>query len=200
MTAPTSLAMPGQLIRRLHQHSTQVFAAAMAEAGEDLTPVQFAMLDALAEAPGMDQATLARLIGKDRATVGSVAERLARKGLIARVPSIRDRRAILLALTADGAALHARLSPRVRGCRMTSCRASAPRNGRCSRTSPGGRWPRRTGLRGNARPRAPASARWRGSAALRLWAGWVCRGRDGRGLETEPLIGGQDRRWSAGGK
>lgn len=115
MTAPTSLAMPGQLIRRLHQHSTQVFAAAMAEAGEDLTPVQFAMLDALAEAPGMDQATLARLIGKDRATVGSVAERLARKGLIARVPSTRDRRAILLALTADGAALHARLSPRVRG-------------------------------------------------------------------------------------
>ena len=31
--------MPGHLIRRLHQHSTQVFAAAMAEACEDLTPV-----------------------------------------------------------------------------------------------------------------------------------------------------------------
>lgn len=113
MTEPASRTMPGQLIRRLHQHSTQVFAAAMAKIGEDMTPVQFAMLDALAEAPGLDQASLARHIGKDRATVGAVAERLARKGLIARIPSPSDRRAILLQLTPEGAARHAKLSPRV---------------------------------------------------------------------------------------
>lgn len=105
--------MPGHLIRRLHQLSTQVFAAAMAQAGEDLTPVQFAMMDALAAEPGLDQASLARAIGKDRATVGAVAERLAKKGLIARTASAHDRRAIELELTAAGRDLHARLAPRV---------------------------------------------------------------------------------------
>ena len=105
--------MPGHLIRRLHQLSTQVFAAAMAQAGEDLTPVQFAMMDALAAEPGLDQASLARAIGKDRATVGAVAERLAKKGLIARTASAHDRRAIELELTGAGRELHARLAPRV---------------------------------------------------------------------------------------
>ena len=105
--------MPGHLIRRLHQLSTQVFAAAMAQAGEDLTPVQFAMMDALAAEPGLDQASLARAIGKDRATVGAVAERLAKKGLIARTASAHDRRAIELELTGAGRDLHARLAPRV---------------------------------------------------------------------------------------
>lgn len=113
MTDPTLRTMPGHLIRRLHQLSTQVFAAAMAQAGEDLTPVQFAMMDALAAEPGLDQASLARAIGKDRATVGAVAERLAKKGLIARTASAHDRRAIELELTGAGRDLHARLAPRV---------------------------------------------------------------------------------------
>lgn len=113
MTDPTLRTMPGHLIRRLHQLSTQVFAAAMAQAGEDLTPVQFAMMDALAAEPGLDQASLARVIGKDRATVGAVAERLAKKGLIARTASAHDRRAIELELTGAGRDLHARLAPRV---------------------------------------------------------------------------------------
>ena len=113
MTDPTLRTMPGHLIRRLHQLSTQVFAAAMAQAGEDLTPVQFAMMDAPAAEPGLDQASLARAIGKDRATVGAVAERLAKKGLIARTASAHDRRAIELELTRAGRNLHARLAPRV---------------------------------------------------------------------------------------
>ena len=71
------------------------------------------MMDALAAEPGLDQASLARAIGKDRATVGAVAERLAKKGLIARTASAHDRRAIELELTGAGRDLHARLAPRV---------------------------------------------------------------------------------------
>ena len=41
------IKMPGHLIRRLHQQSTQVFQAQMQAAGFDLTSVQFAALDAL---------------------------------------------------------------------------------------------------------------------------------------------------------
>ena len=41
--------MPGHLIRRLHQISTHVFMTRTREAGFDLTPVQFAALDAIRE-------------------------------------------------------------------------------------------------------------------------------------------------------
>lgn len=100
-----SSLMPGHLIRRLHQHSTQIFLQRMRAAGIDLTPVQFAALDALSHNPGTDQARLADAIAKDRATVGSVVDRLEQKGLIARDINSRDKRARKLSLTPVGQAL-----------------------------------------------------------------------------------------------
>lgn len=97
-----SSGLPGHLIRRLHQVSTHVFSQRVREAGFDLTPVQFAALDALRHHPGIDQAGLAQAIGKDRATVGAVADRLEQKGLVTRVVSGRDKRARELALTDEG--------------------------------------------------------------------------------------------------
>lgn len=97
--------MPGHLIRRLHQYSTQVFAARMRDAGLDLTPVQFATLDTLGARPGIDQAGLAAAIAKDRATLGAVVDRLEHKGLVARVVSRRDKRAREVRLTDTGRAL-----------------------------------------------------------------------------------------------
>ena len=49
-------SMAGHLIRRLHQQSTQVFTRRIQEAGFDLTPVQFAAMDAITKHPGIDQA------------------------------------------------------------------------------------------------------------------------------------------------
>ncbi|MGR3321394.1 MAG: MarR family winged helix-turn-helix transcriptional regulator [Pseudooceanicola sp.] len=100
--APDIAVMPGHLIRRLHQLSTQVFARHMREAGFDLTPVQFAALDALRHNPGIDQAGLAEAVAKDRATIGGVIDRLAQKGLIARRTNTRDKRARTLELTDAG--------------------------------------------------------------------------------------------------
>ena len=54
--------MPGHLIRRLHQHSTQLFGQRVQAAGSDLTSMQFAALDALRFHPGIDQAGLQRHI------------------------------------------------------------------------------------------------------------------------------------------
>lgn len=105
--------MPGHLIRRLHQISTSVFADKMSEAGQDITPVQFAALTALEGNPGIDQATLAGLIAYDRVTIGGVVDRLEAKGLLQREVSPRDRRARILKLTAEGAALTATLRPAV---------------------------------------------------------------------------------------
>lgn len=103
--------MAGHLIRRLHQQSVQVFQQRMQAAGFDLTPVQFAALDAVAAEPGMDQATLAARIAYDRATIGGVVDRLVAKGLLHRTVSRADRRARVLALTAEGAAQLAAATP-----------------------------------------------------------------------------------------
>ncbi len=108
-----SLGMPGHLIRRLHQRSMQVFAARTQAAGFDLTSVQFAAMDAIANHPGADQATIAQLIAFDRATIGGVIDRLLQKGWIRRSVSEIDRRARVLELTAKGKRLMAELVPLV---------------------------------------------------------------------------------------
>lgn len=106
--------MAGHLIRRLHQISTQVFMARAREAGFDLTPVQFAAMDAIRVNPDIDQAGVAALIAYDRATIGGVIDRLATKGYVARTVSARDRRAREVRLTEDGEALFTALLPVVR--------------------------------------------------------------------------------------
>jgi len=97
-----SLDMAGHLIRRLHQQSTQVFVQRTQAAGFDLTPVQFAALDAIAAQPGTDQARVAEMIAYDRATIGGVIDRLVQKGWVHRVVSERDRRAREVSLTDEG--------------------------------------------------------------------------------------------------
>ena len=108
-----SLDMAGHLIRRLHQLSTQVFVQRTQAAGFDLTPVQFAALDAIHAHPDTDQASIAEMIAYDRATIGGVIDRLEQKGWICRVVSKRDRRARQLSLTAEGERIHSVLLPTV---------------------------------------------------------------------------------------
>lgn len=105
--------MPGHLIRRMNQRSAQVFHKRALEAGFDMTSVQFAALDALHHHPGIDQAQLSALIAYDRATIGGVVDRLEGKGLVQRQVSSRDRRAREVRLTAQGAAVFARMLPLV---------------------------------------------------------------------------------------
>ena len=94
--------MTGHLIRRLHQHAAHVFQVRTKEAGLDLTPVQFAAMDAIATNPGIDQASIAAQIAYDRATIGGVIDRLEQKGWIKRTISNRDRRAREVTLTPTG--------------------------------------------------------------------------------------------------
>ena len=105
------IAMAGHLIRRLHQQSTQVFQSRTQAAGFDMTSVPFAALDAIAQQPGIDQASLAAAISFDRATIGGVLDRLEGKGLVERSVSPQDRRARQLRLTTAGAQLLAASRP-----------------------------------------------------------------------------------------
>lgn len=106
--------MPGHLIRRLQQISISVFTDRMKALGYDLTAPQFATLAVLSQSPGIDQAKLAGLIAHDRPTIGGVVERLEAKGLITRRRNERDRRAMVLDLTPDGARLLDTIVPEVR--------------------------------------------------------------------------------------
>jgi DNA-binding MarR family transcriptional regulator len=91
---------PGHLIRRAHQVSVAIFMEETA--GHDVTPVQFAILNALLEDPGEDQVTLARKVAFDAATFGSVIGRLEARGWVRREADGGDRRRKLLWVTAEG--------------------------------------------------------------------------------------------------
>ena len=93
-------AAPGHLIRRAHQISVAVFNEHLSMA--DVTPVQFAILNALLDTPGVDTISLAKHVAFDPATSGSVIGRLESKGWVVRRADEVDRRRKLLVLTPAG--------------------------------------------------------------------------------------------------
>ena len=101
--------LPGHHIRRLQQIAVALFLQETEAFG--LTPVQFAALQGVAAAPGVDQRTLARAIGLDTSTTGGVVDRLEARGLLLRSANPDDRRVRLLSLTPAGAALLRDVTP-----------------------------------------------------------------------------------------
>ena len=91
---------PGHLIRRAQQRAVAIFMEETA--GFDVTPVQFAILNALMDEPGEDQITLSGRVAFDAATSGSVLGRLEAKGWVRREADPLDRRRKLLWTTPEG--------------------------------------------------------------------------------------------------
>ncbi len=105
----TSLqAEPGHLIRRAHQLAVATFGQVH---GRQITPVQYAVLRALQQTPGIDQVTLADKVALDTSTTADIATRLEAKGWIVRELLARRQRA--LHLTPAGEAVLADMLPRV---------------------------------------------------------------------------------------
>ena len=105
-------SLPGHSIRRLQQIAVAIFLQEAEPHG--VTPVQYAAMQALANAPGVDQRTLARSIGFDTSTIASVIDRLEARGLVQRDLDPRDRRVRLLSLTGTGHALLTDVVPAMR--------------------------------------------------------------------------------------
>jgi DNA-binding MarR family transcriptional regulator len=91
---------PGHLIRRAQQIAVAVFM--QETAAFDVTPVQFAILNALIDDAGEDQVTLAKNVAFDPATFGSVISRLEAKGWVMRTADPVDKRRKLLWVTDEG--------------------------------------------------------------------------------------------------
>lgn len=101
-------AEPGHLIRRAHQLAVSTFHETH---GREVTPVQYAILRALQDHPGIDQVTLADKVALDTSTTADIAARLEAKGWIVRELLARRQRA--LRLTAAGEAMLQQMLPRV---------------------------------------------------------------------------------------
>lgn len=102
---------PGHLIRRTHQLAVALFMEETAQF--EVTPVQFAILNALMAIPGEDQATLAARVAFDPATSGSVIGRLEARGWIRREVDPQDKRRRLLWVTEAGEQAVAGMKPGV---------------------------------------------------------------------------------------
>ena len=99
---------PGFLIRRAHQTAVSLFLKETGELG--ITNRQYGILLALKHQPGIDQITVAKLLGLDRSTTGMVLTKLEDAGLVGRVVGADDRRKRSLQLTAAGDRMLARLA------------------------------------------------------------------------------------------
>jgi DNA-binding MarR family transcriptional regulator len=107
---PPVRRVPMALARRFFQICTTATAEALA--GEDLTPLQYAVMAYLIGEPDIDQSGLAARLGVDRNSTSLLVEELEAKRLLTRRVNGADRRARLLRLTPRGQKLHARVQPR----------------------------------------------------------------------------------------
>src|SRR5260370_20101292 len=105
-------------VRQAHRHAAhlarrfqQICLGVLAEVLEpqDLTPLQYAVLGSLDDAPGIDQRRLAERLGIDAVTAHHLVEQLEAAGLLDRRVAAEDRRARTLSLTAPGATLRQKL-------------------------------------------------------------------------------------------
>lgn len=99
---------PGHLMRRAHQIAVSTFHETH---GRQITPVQYAILRALQDEPGIDQVTLAQRVALDTSTTADIAARLEGKGWIVRELMARRQRRLLL--TPEGQAVLDAMLPKV---------------------------------------------------------------------------------------
>lgn len=99
---------PGFMIRRMQQISVSVF---IEETGKlKVTNRQWGILFLLSHRPGIDQTSVANLLGLDRSTTAMVVKKLEDDRLVVRSMDARDRRRHSLELTGSGKRLLAQLA------------------------------------------------------------------------------------------
>jgi len=94
----------GQSVATLVNLTSRLFARALHErlVPHGVAPGQLAVLHRLWEGDGLTQAELARAVRVEQPTMARTLDRMARDGLIERVPSKEDRRAFNVRLTPRG--------------------------------------------------------------------------------------------------
>jgi DNA-binding MarR family transcriptional regulator len=105
------VALLGYALRRAQVRVFQDFEAEMKELG--LTPGQLGTLFLIEANRGLSQSELGAALGIDRSSVVPLIDRLQKRGWVRRAARASDRRAHALELAPGGAALLAKLMPRL---------------------------------------------------------------------------------------
>jgi DNA-binding MarR family transcriptional regulator len=116
---------PGFMIRRAHQIAVSLFLEETGELG--ITNRQYGIMLVLKHQPGIDQITVAKLLGLDRSTTGMVLGKLEAAGLVGRVVGAKDRRRRSLKLTPAGERMLRRLAKPARRAQERVLSAFSPR-------------------------------------------------------------------------
>lgn len=99
------------LLHRVEQLADERFSTL---AGDAISLRQFAVLAAIAEAPGLSQVELGRAAGVDRSTLADMVARMEKRGWIDRTTSMLDARAQSVHLSSTGTAVLGELSKHAR--------------------------------------------------------------------------------------
>jgi DNA-binding MarR family transcriptional regulator len=116
---------PGFMIRRVHQIAVSLFIEETGKLG--VTNRQYGILFVLKHRPGIDQISVANLLGLDRSTTGMVLKKLEEDGLVVRSVGVHDRRRHSLQLTRSGEKLLSQLDEPARKARARVLSAFTPR-------------------------------------------------------------------------
>jgi DNA-binding MarR family transcriptional regulator len=116
---------PGFMIRRVHQIAVSLFIEETGKLG--VTNSQYGILFVLKHRPGIDQISVANLLGLDRSTTGMVLKKLAQDGLVMRSVGVHDRRRHSLQLTKSGEKLLAQLAEPARKAQARALSVFSPR-------------------------------------------------------------------------
>ncbi|HSV22508.1 MAG TPA: MarR family transcriptional regulator [Xanthobacteraceae bacterium] len=116
---------PGFMIRRVHQIAVALFIEETGKLG--VTNSQYGILFVLKNRPGIDQISVANLLGLDRSTTGMVLKKLEQDGLVARSVGAHDRRRHSLQLTKSGERLLSQLAEPARKAQARVLCAFTPR-------------------------------------------------------------------------
>jgi DNA-binding MarR family transcriptional regulator len=116
---------PGFMIRRVHQIAVALFIEETGKLG--VTNRQYGILFVLNHRPGIDQISVANLLGLDRSTTGMVLKKLEQDGLVVRSVGAHDRRRHSLRLTRAGKKLLSGLAEPARKAKNRVLSAFTPR-------------------------------------------------------------------------
>lgn len=116
--SPLSFNNVGTLLDRTTRLMKTHFQKTFKDAGVNITPEQWVLLDHLFKTGAVSQTDLANGTFKDAPTVSRIIDKLAQKGMAQRSRFPNDRRRYQVDLTAKGREIHTLLSPRVEDLRV----------------------------------------------------------------------------------
>jgi DNA-binding MarR family transcriptional regulator len=111
----------GFVVSQAGYRLSKALLQAIESLGSDLRPREFAVLNRLHERGELTQIQLAELTSKDKPAITRMLDRLIERGLVRKVTSSADRRAMVVSLTPEGEALRNAIAPLIVGFLETAC-------------------------------------------------------------------------------